>query len=487
MGGLLILHKKIYLPDDAVIGETGRVTLEEFCEVNDFEIESGFDTDMLETHLEPNYEQSLGIIILTTNLTRIVEETIENYPETVIIVVANVEFSQIEHDYLYHFKTEEHFCNFMKNGIYTIGEFELDTQLPDFLEPNDEEVKTPSADGLFEQPPGEPAEKQIEDDFSSIEGMDTGTAHNEESSQSLTELDSDEHIKKDDVADVPKKIVTKGSRTDAVKGSTQKLQLRVGVWSPIHRTGVSTFIESFAFFLSENHYKTVVLESLTKKFKLRQNLLRYTKQPSEWSSLVNAVNGEIEFGKTSWEHEGVYFFPLDSSYKNYTWTEETIAEYYLIEDTVQVQLIDIPSGELLESEETVFAHIDELWIMADDAYHEIATWKNVINEYKEKYQLPMKILFNKTQEHSKPKFVSKELSMPVIETLPDLYKKVTCNYYAKTPLYFAEGIREEYAECFNKLLEYLKYEAAIKQEVPKASLKKKMKQIQSKFLKAIGY
>lgn len=491
------MEKFIYLTEDAKLTDKELEALKTFTQKNSFTFEDGCNTDALTMTIEPNAEECMGVIITTSTYGDSIQDILKSYPRTRVVIHTNLPLKMDleKYDNALHVKTEEEFCEFFEKKIYDDIELKPFLTLPSFLtsdkqhEGNSNSIDTgedlskqldADDDVEMEEVQEEGLDKSIEVGVEPTgELVDDGSTNNDES------VDGAGDTNKVTVMKPISKVKKKGSDDDIFGEAQLKKQMRIGVWSPLHRTGVSTFVQSFAFYLSENGYETVVQESLSKRFNLLHVLLRYTKKPKKWSNRINAINGETAYENARWKYHDVHFLPVDSSYEKYEWTEETIHEFYTIHPNVQIQLIDIPSGELIESEETVFKHIDELWIIADDAYHEIATWKNVIKGYSKKYKLPIKVIFNKAQEHSQPKMVEDELELPIIAVLPDMHVHVTRNYYLQKPFYFMDGIKEVYAESFHYLLERIKSESTIKQRGPQRRSQKKMKVWARKLLKAV--
>lgn len=71
----------------------------------------------------------------------------------------------------------------------------------------------------------------------------------------------------------------------------------IGVWSPLHRLGTTTFIINFAIYLGRMKVNTTVIESLTKYQMLNTTLTRYKSKPLNWSSYIEALHDSTVQGK----------------------------------------------------------------------------------------------------------------------------------------------------------------------------------------------
>lgn len=455
--------KTIYLPEDIDL-DSSLSRLRDFAKEEGFSIESDFKSILTLRTLKSKITKSEGdnrldILVVTSRDTKFLRELIMQNQDLVLIVINQADIPIENSPYFHHLRDESQFVKFLDQGLKDVDVVARCLgELPTFMDTTssvqnagDENIAPEDIESTHDD------EIEVEVDASDVE---EGTSIKKEQQDNPvepteTEVALAQQGDNKDFSFSEQKVIRNGTPDDLIPEYVQIKQQRVGVWSPVHRTGVSTFIQSFAFYMAESRYNIVVMESLTKRYKLLDTLLRFDKKPSSWSSIVNAVHGKTNYSDSLWVYKGVIFLPLDSSYKKYDWSDDHIERYYKTPKAADLQLIDIPSGELSESEERVFDYIDELWIMADDSYHEFITWKEVIKEYQSKYNLSIKIIFNKTHEYSNSELISNSLSIPILESLPDLYSQVMKNHYLSVPVYYMDDVESQYSENFIRLQDYL--------------------------------
>lgn len=229
----------------------------------------------------------------------------------------------------------------------------------------------------------------------------------------------------------------------------------IGVWSPLHRTGVTSFSFNYAFYLAENGIKSAVLEGLTDNYTMKDWLRRYGEEPDNWSSLASAIHSDQLTNETLWEYGDVRFFPLDQGDTNFDWNSNSLR--YLIQTTNEIKatLIDLPTGKMSDYTKDSLTHMDELWIIVDDAIQETIAWKEYISGIKKQVDIPFQLIFNKEFPFSQSKRLAEELDVPLLVTLPSLHEETMRNYYENTPLYFQKEVAALLEDPFKLLTNHL--------------------------------
>ncbi|MEK5209839.1 hypothetical protein [Psychrobacillus sp. FSL H8-0510] len=214
----------------------------------------------------------------------------------------------------------------------------------------------------------------------------------------------------------------------------------VGVWSPLHRMGVTSFIINFALFLAENKVQTAVLEGLTEQHALKSWLERYTSVPSDWISYAQAllVDSDEEW---KWTYQNIMFLPLDKEDTLRHWDANALAAYMTTTNKIEMTLVDLPTGKMTSYTEDSLQYLNELWIVLDDSTQEILAWKEYIQAITERVDIPIYVVFNKAYPFSQVSRLCKELQLPLLVQLPPLHEETMMNYYENKPLYLKQEVR----------------------------------------------
>ncbi|MFJ7890522.1 hypothetical protein ACIQYL_20895 [Lysinibacillus xylanilyticus] len=230
----------------------------------------------------------------------------------------------------------------------------------------------------------------------------------------------------------------------------------IGLWSPIPRMGVTTFAINFSLFLAENRVYTGVLEGLKEEPILKHWMKRYTQIPNNWTSYAKAIQlSATESYNADWTYRNVLYLPLDDDDTELSWDNEKLGFYLSTPTLMDITFIDFPPGEMKEYTCYSLNYIDELWIIVDDTFQEIVAWKNYISAIQKRFNLNIKLIFNKQYEFSKINSISNSLDLEVICQLPSLHRETMKNYYETHPLLYSEGVRDILYEPFVQLVKYL--------------------------------
>lgn len=254
----------------------------------------------------------------------------------------------------------------------------------------------------------------------------------------------------------------------------------IGVWSPLHRMGVTTFIMNFAIFLAKSRLKTAVLELPSEVHNLKMELNRFTDTPKDWESYAYFIHSQKikEPSKNyllpfKWFYENVAWYPLNrNDTSRIKWFYESMQYYIQNLNRYDVTLIDMPTGKMDKPTLWALEKIDELWILVDDNYQSICAYKTYIQQTLESYpNLSVKLIFNKYfKEFSRPNEISEKLGYPLLTVIPDMHKTIMKNYYENKPPIKKFKVKKELEPIFETL-----YKHITKQEKPYKSILTKLK------------
>jgi len=229
----------------------------------------------------------------------------------------------------------------------------------------------------------------------------------------------------------------------------------IGIWSPIHRMGVTSLSINFAFFLAQNRVYTAVLEGLTGQHAMKDWLKRYTPVPPNWISYAKAIQTDANTSNTEWTYRNVRFLPLENTDAQYDWNSLSLESYMSTTKIIDVTLVDLPTGVMAGYTQDSLHYLDELWIVVDDAIQETLAWKSYIHRIKELANIPIYLIFNKHYPFSQNSRISKELGISMITYIPSLHEETMQNYYEDTPLYFKDKAVEKLEKPFIELATHL--------------------------------
>lgn len=234
------------------------------------------------------------------------------------------------------------------------------------------------------------------------------------------------------------------------KGKAYPNNQTIGVWSPLSRIGVTTFIINYAIFLQANKIQTAVIEGIKGKY-LQHIIERYEEKPSNYKSFMEVFHLEdkailnMDISQIHWYYKGVLWLPIGDKDKDYIWDESFLNVYFQFFRYHDVVLVDLPNGEMQQETLASLQHMDELWIVIDNSM-DILLWKSYIQSIQKVFIKPIKLLFNRKMPFSKPEEFAKELDLPLVASLPDLTEEHYKNQFENHALI-------EHTAVFNKLLD----------------------------------
>ena len=242
--------------------------------------------------------------------------------------------------------------------------------------------------------------------------------------------------------------------------------MTIGVWSPIHRSGVTTFLMNYAMYLGANNCLASVLELPGEEVRMLDELSRFSEVPKHWSSYAQFIQerkkGEMnEPLPFQWEYKKVYWYPLgENDHETITWYPDMTRYYIRTMQRYDFTLVDLPTGPMANTTKWSLDLLDELWIMINDDHQYLYSYKHYIQELLASYpDLKVFTIFNgEIKGISKPKDVSDILGYPLLTSLPDVNEVVKKHHYTKNPLYQDGSYYKAYEPTFMTLTKHLRGE-----------------------------
>lgn len=227
----------------------------------------------------------------------------------------------------------------------------------------------------------------------------------------------------------------------------------IGIWSPLHRIGVTTLTINLALYLASLSIPVAVLEGITKNLKMK-SLLEIYSQKRKWIS-YNAFLEEDRYKvkDTIWTFKDVNFFPLEERDLVSKWNEQKI--YYFMNGLKfhDILFIDFPTGEMAPYTIESLQYVDELWIVMNNDLLSMMEWKEYIKQTV-KPKVDVYGFFLDAYPFNKPKKLVEQMDLPFLSSLPALYEEVTRNYYEAIPLIEHEGVYEKIENDLLVILEH---------------------------------
>ncbi|NLP52175.1 hypothetical protein [Bacillus sp. RO1] len=369
------------------------------------------------------------------------------------------------------FKREERkirFANVYELTKWLMNLRSLSVKNPATQSKENREKETKNTKEVQENPKG----KKVKNDSSATKKKGQGNGDNTGRPEKVEEEQSSEHKSNqaeedDDVSSIAAQIDSeeqkeriafraKEIRKKIFHGVSWDDNKTIGVWSPMHRMGVTTFLVNYAVFLGSQKIQCAVIEALNENHLLKNIIKRYNAPPEEWISYAKALHStDEEMDNVSWTYKNVFWLPLDSKDIHFDWDEDTLYHYYNNASYFDTLLVDLPTGKMEDFTLQTLNHLTELWIIVDDSYHQLQAWKNYIHSLAEDYNLKIYLIFNKEFKFSQANRLADELNLPLLATLPSLYEEVVKNTYEDKPIIEQKHVMELLKDPFSNITKHL--------------------------------
>lgn len=210
----------------------------------------------------------------------------------------------------------------------------------------------------------------------------------------------------------------------------------IGIWSPLHRVGVTTLIFTIALHFGKLKVPTAAVEGLTNNQLFKTLLSQYCNVPEGWTSFLSALQDEnAEAHKVEWTYNNVHWLPIgDRDIEKHEWSKEHIKHYLRSVKYYDVVFVDLPTGKMAQHTLDTLEHLDELFILIDGSYQQVLAWKTYIQSVIKEYNIPVNLIFIKKYSFSKPQKIAEKLELPLLTVFPDLSEAIYRNYHEKIPL-----------------------------------------------------
>ncbi len=214
-----------------------------------------------------------------------------------------------------------------------------------------------------------------------------------------------------------------------------KDQKTVAFWSPI-RCGVTSLVMNYAMFLSSFRIQIAVLEGITTNQSHKEILERYSKTiPHNWISpgqYLSNINTDAQ--DTIWNYKGVAWFPFDLQDHEFSWPTLMVDNFSKMLRFYELLFIDLPTGKFESYTLETLRTVDEVWIVSDNSVLTMQTWKKYIHQHLILKNIPCKLVFISPMKEDYSKALSERLEIPLIGTIPNLYREIQQNNYDDEPL-----------------------------------------------------
>ncbi|WP_121616761.1 hypothetical protein [Virgibacillus halodenitrificans] len=280
-----------------------------------------------------------------------------------------------------------------------------------------------------------------EEPITEVESKEIKPVPNEEIIQSASEEIKERKVQQKKYEE---KIISLREGLDIPVWRKRQIQSKtIGIWSPLHRIGVTTLTINLALYLASLSIPVGVIEGITKNLKMKSLLEIYSKRKSNWISYNTYLEEEHHKAKdTMWSYEDVNFFPFEEHDLASKWNEQKI--YYFMNGLKfhDIVFVDFPTGEMAPYTLESLQYVDELWVVMNNDLLSMMEWKDYIHQTI-KPKVSVHGFFIDAYPFSKPKKLVEQMELHYISSLPALHEEVAQNYYGSVPLLNHEGVYEK--------------------------------------------
>lgn len=248
----------------------------------------------------------------------------------------------------------------------------------------------------------------------------------------------------------------------------------IGIWSPTGKCGATLTSINLALAFAEMRVYTTVLEGLTTRPRLKQHLDCYTTVPKGWVSYASCIQGDSNPKYASWIYENVVFLPLTQRDLSFNWNPELIETYMTAPKITDVTFVDLPSGRFSDYMRDALHCLDEIWVMYDDNFHDLMSWKTYFQSVSEMYEVQLYGIMGRSYDFSKAKSIAENAGLAFLTSIPALDKEVMQHYYEKQPLWKTGNAKSTLFESYSVLYEHI-FSEKMRAEKEFSTAKKKRK------------
>ncbi|WP_150150080.1 hypothetical protein [Bacillus swezeyi] len=229
----------------------------------------------------------------------------------------------------------------------------------------------------------------------------------------------------------------------------------IGVWSPLHRMGVTTFLLNFAIYMAKNKNETAVIETFNNSQFLKTLINRYTQTPLNWVSYIEALHQKEKEKSPRWTYKNVQWMPLGSQDEKFNIDQEVLFHFFERMKAFDFVFVDMPTGEMKDYTLDVLQHLDEIWVLCDDDYQHLLSWTDYIYSLSNQYDVKMYFIHHKCFPFSLTDSLNQMLCFPILTRIEQLYEECHFNHYAKKPLIEYQAAKDKLQAPFTQLIQHL--------------------------------
>ncbi|MFS8304217.1 hypothetical protein [Bacillus altitudinis] len=347
---------------------------------------------------------------------------------------------QLRHIIEHNKSSKFFFLNFRLNFVHErVRHFKSTSLLLQHLQSR-QSKPVPNAKEVIEDPEHKKTIKEIEEE--------------EEERQVETVKDDDPFTNHLEKKALSKNVFNKIILND-LNSNAHLINRTIGVWSPLHRVGVSTFVLNFAIYLASQKQDVTVIETLNNDQFLKTFLNRYSTTPENWQSYISALYKDAPNKNVRWTYKGVKWLPLDDGDHKLSIDKETLDLFIGRLKAFDFSLMDLPTGPFMNYSKDILHNVDELWILCDDDYQHLLKFKSYIHNLTSIYEFKPLLIHYKTFDFSHTEEISLQLDLPVIAKFEALYKEAHANHYSNAPLITLKDSKKVLTSPFSSLFEHL--------------------------------
>lgn len=268
-----------------------------------------------------------------------------------------------------------------------------------------------------------------------------GTSFNE--NPSVNYEDNPHHVKK---REIQKKLFSN------TEWSNHKI---IGIWSPTGKCGSTLTAINLALAFAEMRVYTTVLEGLTTKPQLKQHLDCYSSVPKGWVSYASCIQGDNDPRNASWVYENVIYLPMGEKDLDFNWNPQLIETYMTAPKITDVTFVDLPSGRFSDHMKDALHCLDEIWVMYDDNFHELMSWKTYFQSFEALYDVKLFGIMGRTYEFSKAKKIADSVGLNYLTSIPAMDTEIMQHYYGNVPLWKNSAVKDQLFDSYNVLYEHI--------------------------------